>query len=132
MTMQDPIADMLTRMRNAQQAEHPDVTMMSSKQKVAIANVLKTEGYILGFDVSKDGVKQQLTIKLKYDETGQAAMDSLVRRSRPGLRIYKGAGQLDRVLGGLGIAIVSTSQGVMSGERARSVGLGGEILCWIT
>lgn len=132
MTMQDPIADMLTRMRNAQQAAHSDVAMMSSKQKIAIANVLETEGYILGFDVSNNAGKQTLTIKLKYDEVGRAAMDTLLRRSRPGLRIYKSADQLDRVLGGLGIAIVSTSQGVMSGERARSIGVGGEILCWIT
>lgn len=132
MTMQDPIADMLTRIRNAQQATHTELTMQHSKQKEAIAQVLKSEGYLLDFEVLDKDSKPKLLIYLKYDESGRPAIIRLERRSRPGLRIYQSAADLDRVLGGLGIAVVSTSQGIMSGERARHLGLGGEVLCWIT
>jgi small subunit ribosomal protein S8 len=128
--MSDPIADMLTRVRNAQAAEKVDVTMPSSKLKVAIAKVLQDEGYIAGF--STDGAaKPSLTVTLKYYE-GRPVIDELKRVSRPGLRIYKNKNELPKILNGLGIAIVSTSAGVMTDRAARDAGRGGEILCTVS
>jgi len=127
--MTDPIADMLTRVRNAQAAAKVDVTMPSSKLKNAIAKVLQDEGYIAGF--SSDGaVKPSLTIALKYHE-GRPVIDEIKRVSRPGLRIYKNKHELPKILNGLGVAIVSTSAGVMSDREARAAGRGGEILCTV-
>ncbi len=128
--MTDPIADMLTRVRNAQSASKFDVTMPSSKLKMAIAKVLKDEGYITDF--SSDGTaKPTLTITLKYYE-GRAVIDDLKRISRPGLRIYKNKDEIPKILNGLGIAIVSTSAGVMTDRQARDSGRGGEILCTVS
>ncbi len=128
--MTDPIADMLTRVRNAQSAAKFDVTMPSSKLKMAIAKVLQDEGYITGF--SSDGaVKPTLTISLKYYE-GRPVIDELKRVSRPGLRIYKNKHELPKILNGLGIAIISTSAGVMTDREARTSGRGGEILCTVS
>lgn len=127
MTMQDPIADMLTHIRNAQAVGHPDVTMPSSKIKTQIAQVLLEEGYIEGHETAGD-VKVTLTIKLKYLR-GKPVIEEIHRASRPGLRIYKGTKELPRMRGGLGILIVSTNQGVLSSRNARARGLGGEVLC---
>ena len=128
--MTDPIADMLTRVRNAQAASKFDVTMPSSKLKIAIAKVLQEEGYISGFS-SDDAVKPTLTVALKYYE-GRPVIDELKRISRPGLRIYKNKHELPKILNGLGIAIVSTSAGVMSDRAARAAGRGGEIICTVS
>ena len=128
MNMTDPIADMLTRIRNAQMVEQTVVAMPSSKVKLAIAKVLKDEGYIDAFKVSGDGVKPVLEIALKY-HAGRPVIERIERVSRPGLRIYKGARDIPNVMNGLGIAIVSTSQGVMTDRRARAQGVGGEVLC---
>ena len=129
MSMQDPLADMLTRIRNAQMAEHASVTMPSSKIKAAVAKVLKEEGFIADFSVSSD-VKSELTIELKYFE-GRPVIESLKRSSRPGLRSYAGKEALPKVNGGLGIAIVSTNKGVMTDRAARAAGVGGEVLCTV-
>jgi len=131
MSMTDPIADMLTRIRNGQKARKFSVTMPSSTVKVAIARVLKDEGYIVDFDSVADGAKTNLTIELKYFE-GSPVIESIKRVSKPGLRIYRGSGDLPKVLGGLGVAIVSTSAGVMSDRQAREQGIGGEVLCVIS
>ncbi|MCC6077488.1 30S ribosomal protein S8 [Pseudomonas sp. GCM10022188] len=129
MSMQDPLADMLTRIRNAQMAEKTVVTMPSSKLKAAVAKVLKDEGYIADFQVSGE-VKQQLSIELKYFE-GKPVIEELKRVSRPGLRQYKGVEQLPKVRGGLGVSIVSTNKGVMTDRAARAAGVGGEVLCTV-
>lgn len=129
MSMQDPLADMLTRIRNAQMAEKTVVSMPSSKLKAAVAKVLKDEGYIADFQVSGD-VKQQLSIELKYFE-GKPVIEELKRASRPGLRQYKGVEQLPKVRGGLGVSIVSTNKGVMTDRAARAAGVGGEVLCTV-
>ncbi|WP_371379732.1 30S ribosomal protein S8 [Thalassotalea aquiviva] len=126
MMMTDPIADMFTRIRNGQAAKKVAVTMPSSKLKVAIANLLKEEGYINGFEVTTDA-KPQLEVTLKYFE-GKEVIDTIQRVSRPGLRVYKGATELPQVLAGLGIVIVSTSKGLMTDRAARNAGLGGEII----
>jgi small subunit ribosomal protein S8 len=128
MSMTDPIADMLTRIRNAQMVEHAVVTMPSSKVKLAIASVLKDEGYIEGFKVSGEEVKPVLEIALKY-YAGRPVIERIERVSSPGLRVYKGKGEIPRVMNGLGIAIVSTSRGVMTDRKARATGVGGEVLC---
>jgi len=128
MSMTDPIADMLTRIRNAQLVERAVVTMPSSKVKVAIAKVLKDEGYIEGFKVSSEGIKPQLEIALKY-YAGRPVIEKIERVSKPGLRIYKQKDDIPRVMNGLGIAIVSTSHGVMTDRKARATGVGGEVLC---
>lgn len=130
MSMQDPISDMLTRIRNGQAANKVSVKMPSSKQKVAIATVLKDEGYITDFVVAGD-TKPVLEVTLKYFE-GKKVIDTLKRVSRPGLRIYKGANDLPKVMAGLGIAIVSTSQGVMTDRAARKACIGGEIICYVS
>jgi small subunit ribosomal protein S8 len=126
--MSDPIADMLTRIRNAQMVNKADVTMPSSKVKIAIASVLKDEGYIEDFTVQNDGVKANLTIALKY-YAGKPVIERLQRVSKPGLRIYKGSEEIPKVMNGLGVTIVSTSKGVMTDRKARAAGIGGEVLC---
>jgi small subunit ribosomal protein S8 len=128
MSMSDPIADMLTRIRNAQLSEKPSTAMASSKVKVAIAKVLKDEGYIDDFSVSDIGGKSQLEIGLKY-YAGQPVIERIERISRPGLRVYRPSRSVPRVMNGLGIAIVSTSKGVMTDRKARGLGIGGEVLC---
>lgn len=129
MSMQDPIADLLTRIRNAQQAGHASVSLPSSAVKVAICAVLRDEGYLDDFQVQGDA-KPQLVIALRYHE-GAPVIEELDRVSRPGLRIYKPAGELPEVRGGLGIAIVSTNQGVMTDRAARRASVGGEVLCTV-
>ena len=124
----DPIADFLTRIRNAQMAEKATVQMPTSKVKVAIAKVLKDEGYIEGFAVSGEGVKPILEIALKY-YAGRPVIEKIERISKPGLRIYKSKDAIPRVMNGMGIAIVSTSRGVMTDRKARATGVGGEVLC---
>jgi len=128
--MTDPIADMLTRIRNAQSAGKTDVTMPSSKAKQAIADVMKEEGYIADFAVSSEA-KPQMTVTLKYYQ-GSPVIDDLKRVSRPGLRIYKNKDELPKVLNGLGVAIISTSAGVMTDKKARAEGRGGEVICTIS
>jgi len=128
MSMTDPIADLLTRIRNGQTARKPEVSMASSKLKTAIARVLKEEGYIGDVRLESAGQKTTLTIGLKYFD-GRPVIDRLERISRPGLRIYRGKDELPKVLGGLGTVIVSTPQGVMTDKQARSIGQGGEVLC---
>ena len=128
MSMTDPIADMLTRIRNAQMVEQAVVAMPSSKVKLAIAKVLKDEGYIEAFKVSGDAIKPVLEIALKY-YAGRPVIEKIERVSKPGLRIYKGKDDIPRVMNGLGIAIVSTSHGVMTDRKARATGVGGEVLC---
>ncbi len=127
MSLQDPIADMLTRIRNAQKAQKVSVEMPSSKQKVRIADVLKDEGYISDYKVSEDS-RQQLVIELKYYQ-GKPVIEQLRRISRPGLRIFKSKDDLPSINGGLGIAIISTSKGVMTDSQARAAGHGGEVIC---
>ena len=126
--MSDPIADMLTRIRNAQMAEKVTVTMPSSNLKVSIAQVLKDEGYIDGFKIAGEEKKPELEIALKY-YAGRPVIEKIERVSRPGLRIYKGKDAIPRVMNGLGVAIVSTSRGVMTDRKARADGVGGEVLC---
>ena len=128
MSMSDPIADMLTRIRNAQMVEKASVSMPSSKLKVAIAQVLKDEGYIEDFKVTEVDRKPRLEIGLKY-YAGRPVIEKIERVSRPGLRVYRGCKEVPRVMNGLGIAIVSTSRGVMTDRKARGLGIGGEVLC---
>lgn len=129
MTMTDPIADMLTRIRNAQATKKVTVSMPSSNVKVGIAEVLKSEGYIKDFSVTED-VKKQLVVELKY-YAGKPVIESLDRASRPGLRLYKGKNDLPRIRGGFGIAVISTSKGIMTDTQARESGFGGEVLCYV-
>ncbi len=128
MSMSDPISDMLTRIRNAQMAEKVTVSMPSSKLKVAIAKVLQDEGYVEGFSVAANDGKPVLEIGLKY-YAGRPVIEKLQRISRPGLRTYKGCADIPKVMNGLGIAIVSTSKGLMTDRKARANGIGGEVLC---
>ena len=130
MSMSDPIADMLTRIRNAQQVEKVSVSMPSSKLKVAIATVLKEEGYIESFEIKGEKAKPELEISLKY-YAGRPVIERIDRVSRPGLRIYKGRAAIPQVMNGLGVAIVSTSRGVMTDRKARHEGVGGEVLCFV-
>ena len=130
MSMTDPIADMLTRIRNGQMAEKAEVRMPSSKVKVSIAKVLKDEGYVAGYAVEDNAGKATLAIELKYYQ-GQPVISMIRRISSPGLRSYKGKDELPKVQDGLGIAIVSTSHGVMTDRAARAAGHGGEILCYV-
>ena len=129
MSMSDPIADMLTRIRNAQSVDKTAVTMPSSKLKVAIAQVLKDEGYIDGFAI-KGGEKAELEIALKY-YAGRPVIERIERVSRPGLRIYRGRHAIPNVMNGLGVAIVTTPKGVMTDRKARAAGIGGEVLCYV-
>jgi small subunit ribosomal protein S8 len=131
MTMTDPIADMLTRIRNGQKARKLSVLMPASTAKEAVAKVLKDEGYITGFSTDGEGVKKQLSVELKYFE-GLPVIETIQRTSKPGLRIYRGKEELPKVLGGLGVAIVSTSAGVMSDRQAREKGIGGEVICVVS
>jgi small subunit ribosomal protein S8 len=128
--MTDPIADMLTRIRNGQSAGKKSVSMPSSKLKLAIAQVLKDEGYITGYTTEKCGTHVEMTIVLKYFN-GVPVIEKVKRISKPGLRIYKSRDELPKVLGGLGIAVVSTSNGVMTDRAARAIGHGGEVLCTV-
>jgi len=128
MSMSDPISDMLTRIRNAQLAEKTSVAMPSSKLKVAIAKVLKDEGYVDGYSVVTDGGKAMLEIGLKY-YSGRPVIEKIQRISRPGLRVYKGSEDIPKVMNGLGVAIISTSKGLMTDRKARANGIGGEVLC---
>jgi len=127
MSMSDPIADMLTRIRNGQSAAKAEVAMPASKVKASIAKVLKDEGYIKDYSVTED-VKAEMTVSLKYFE-GKPVIETIKRTSRPGLRIFKGKDELPKVLNGLGVAIVTTSKGVMTDREARAAGIGGEVLC---
>jgi len=129
--MSDPIADMLTRIRNAQRAGHVSTRMPASKQKQAILKVLQDEGYILGYKTAGDDAKPEIEVQLKYFE-GRPVIETLDRVSRPGLRTFKGRNDLPKVNNGLGIAIVSTSKGVMTDRAARQIGEGGEILCTVS
>jgi small subunit ribosomal protein S8 len=131
MSMSDPIADMLTRIRNGQGARKVSVSMPASTAKDAVAKVLQDEGYILGFANEGEGAEKQLTVELKYFE-GVPVIETIQRTSKPGLRIYRGKDELPKVLGGLGVAIVSTSAGVMSDRQAREKGIGGEVLCVVS
>lgn len=128
MSMTDPVADMLTRIRNAQMAEKVSCSMPSSKLKVAIAKVLKDEGYIDDFVIRENGAKPELDVALKY-YAGRPVIERIERVSKPGLRVYKGKDDLPRVMNGLGVAIVSTPKGVMTDRRARAGNMGGEVLC---
>ena len=130
MSMSDPIADLLTRIRNAQSVNKTTVAMPSSKLKVAIARVLKEEGYIEDFAVAEQGGKPELRIELKY-YAGRPVIERIERVSRPGLRIYRGKSEIPTVMNGLGVAIVSTSRGVMTDRKARANGVGGEVLCYV-
>ncbi len=129
----DPIADMLTRIRNANTAKHDQVRMPSSKQKVALAKVLEAEGYIAGFETAAapSGVGEQLTIQMKYSDNRDRTISGLRRISTPGLRVYRKADSVPRVLGGLGVAVLSTSQGLMTDREARRLKVGGEVLCYV-
>jgi small subunit ribosomal protein S8 len=129
--MTDPIADMLTRIRNGQKARMVSVKMPSSKIKEAIGRVLKDEGYIVDYSTDGEGAERTLTVELKYFE-GAPVIERIQRTSRPGLRVYRGKEDLPKVLGGLGVAIVSTSAGVMSDRQAREQGIGGEVLCVVS
>jgi small subunit ribosomal protein S8 len=130
MSMSDPIADMLTRIRNAQAVEKASVSMPASKLKVAIAQVLKDEGYIDAFAVKSEGGKSELQIGLKY-YAGRPVIERIERVSRPGLRIYRGCDAIPQVQNGLGVAIVTTPKGVMTDRKARAAGVGGEVLCYV-
>lgn len=130
MSMSDPIADMLTRIRNAQVVNKTAVAMPSSKLKVAIARVLKDEGYIESFAIAENGGKPTLNIELKY-YAGRPVIERIERVSRPGLRIYRGKTDIPTVMNGLGVTIISTPQGVMTDRKARATGIGGEILCYV-
>lgn len=131
MTMTDPIADMLTRLRNANSAYHESVAMPYSKLKEAIAQILKKEGYIAGYKVADAAVGQSLTLNLKYGAARQRALHGARRVSKPGLRVYAKSTKLPQVLGGLGIAILSTSSGLLTDREAQNKGVGGEVLAYI-
>lgn len=128
MSMSDPIADMLIRIRNAQLVGHAEVVMPASKLKASIAQVLKDEGYIEDFALRENGVKKELHIGLKY-YAGRPVIERLERVSKPGLRVYRGRNDIPRIMNGLGVAILSTSRGVMTDRKARADGVGGEVLC---
>ena len=131
MVVTDPIADMLTRIRNALTAKHESVLVPASKMKKAIAEVLYQEGYIKGYTIIEDGAHSTIKIDLKYGANNENVISGLKRISKPGLRVYAKKDQIPRVLGGLGIAIISTSKGVMTDKKARKEGVGGEVLCYI-
>ena len=131
MNTTDPIADMLTRVRNASAARHREVTLPSSKVKRELARILVEEGFIDSFDTAADGVQELLTMQLKYVEGKTPVVSGLKRISKPGLRVYARKTEIPRVLGGLGTAIISTSHGIMTGQSARKLNLGGEVLCYV-
>ena len=132
MTMSDPIADMLTRIRNANTAKHDTVDIPASKMKLAIAEILYNEGYIAKYDVLEDGIFKTIRVTLKYGaDKNEKVISGIKRISKPGLRVYANKDELPRVLGGLGIAIISTNQGVITDKEARKLGVGGEVLCFV-
>lgn len=132
MTMSDPIADMLTRIRNANTAKHDTVDVPASKMKIAIANILVNEGYIKKYDLVEDGIFKTIRIELKYGaDKNEKVISGIKRISKPGLRVYAGKDELPRVLGGLGIAILSTNQGVITDKAARKLQVGGEVLAFV-
>ncbi|HZK24638.1 MAG TPA: 30S ribosomal protein S8 [Oscillospiraceae bacterium] len=131
MTMTDPIADMLTRIRNANMAKHDKVDVPGSKVKIAVAEILKNEGFIKGYEFKKDNKQGTIKIFLKYGPNREKVLTGLKRISKPGLRVYAQKDELPKVLSGLGIAIISTSQGIMTDKTARRAGVGGEVLCYI-
>jgi small subunit ribosomal protein S8 len=131
MNVTDPIADMLTRIRNASAARHRELTMPSSRVKREIARILADEGFIESFATAQDGVVELLSVRLKYVEGHTPVMSGLKRISKPGLRVYARKTEIPRVLGGLGLAILSTSRGIMTGQQARKLNLGGEVLCYV-
>jgi small subunit ribosomal protein S8 len=131
MNVTDPIADMLTRIRNASAARHRELMLPSSRVKREIARILTEEGFIEGFSTSQDGVQEMLSVQLKYVEGRTPVVSGLKRISKPGLRVYARKTEIPRVLGGLGMAILSTSHGIMTGSQARKLNLGGEVLCYV-
>lgn len=131
MTMTDPIADMLARVRNASQAMHDDVLVPSSKIKESIAKILVDQGYAEGYEVVEDGGHQAIKLTLRYTAERERAISGIRRISKPGRRVYRGAGELPRVLGGMGVAIISTSKGVMTDKEARQAKVGGEVLAYV-
>jgi small subunit ribosomal protein S8 len=131
MTTSDPIADMLTRIRNASLARHRELTLPSSRVKREIARILVDEGFIESYSTQQDGVQEMLTVQLKYVEGKTPVVSGLKRISKPGLRVYARKTEIPRVLGGLGLAILSTSHGIMTGSQARKLNLGGEVLCYV-
>jgi small subunit ribosomal protein S8 len=131
MNTSDPIADMLTRIRNASMARHRELTLPSSRVKREIARILTEEGFIDSFDTQPDGVQERLNLRLKYVEGKTPVVSGLKRISKPGLRVYARKTEIPRVLGGLGLAILSTSHGIMTGSQARKLNLGGEVLCYV-
>ena len=131
MTVSDPIADMLTRIRNSAMARHDSVSMPASKMKLNIAKILKQEGYITGYEVTGVGIERQVKITLRYQERNKPMITGLKRMSKPGLRLYVQRNEIPRVYGGMGIAILSTSRGVVPSYKAWKQGLGGELLCYI-
>ncbi len=132
MSMSDPIADMLTRIRNGNTAKHDTVDVPASKMKKAIADILIKEGYVKGYEVIEDGVKATIRVSLKYGETkNDKVITGIKRISKPGLRVFAGADELPKVLGGLGIAIISTSQGLMTDKEARKANIGGEVIAFV-
>ena len=132
MSMSDPIADMLTRIRNANTAKHDTVDVPSSKMKEAISNILTNEGYIAGYEIIEDGVKKTMHITLKYGvDKNEKVISGIKRISKPGLRVYANRDELPRVLGGMGTAIVSTNKGVITDKEARKLGVGGEVIAYV-
>jgi small subunit ribosomal protein S8 len=131
MNTSDPIADMLTRIRNASMARHRELTLPSSRMKREIARILVEEGFVDSFATLQEGVQEMLTVQLKYVEGRTPVVSGLKRISKPGLRVYARKTEIPRVLGGLGLAILSTSQGIMTGSQARKLNLGGEVLCYV-
>jgi len=130
MSMSDPIADMLTRIRNGQMAGHENVVMPASKVKANVAKVLESEGYISAFSINDNNGKSELSVDLKYFD-GKPVIETIKRVSRPGLRVYKNKDELPNVIGGLGIAVISTSKGIMTDRDARQAGIGGEVVCYV-
>jgi len=131
MTVSDPIADMLTRIRNAVMVRHDSVLIPASRVKIAIAKILKEEGFVKEFEIIKAKPQQMIRIHLKYDQESQPILTGLERVSKPGLRVYVGKKEIPRVAGGMGISILSTSRGVMTGQQAWTQGIGGELLCYV-
>jgi small subunit ribosomal protein S8 len=131
MNTTDPIADMLTRIRNASLARHRDLTLPSSRMKREIARILVEEGFIESFSTSQDGIQEMLVLQLKYVEGRTPVVSGLKRISKPGLRVYARKTEIPRVLGGLGLVVLSTSRGIMTGQQARKLNLGGEVLCYV-
>ena len=131
MVFTDPIADMLTRIRNGLTAKHASVSVPASKEKLTIANILVKEGYVSSVEEAEEGNKRNIVITLKYDENGEPVIQGIKRISKPGLRVYAGVEKLPRVISGLGIAIVSTNKGILTDKQARAAGIGGEVLAFV-